>query len=192
MKKAMNLDKILDTATALINEHGLNYLTMQHLAKSLNVRSQSLYYYVANRSELLSLVAAKRLESLRQKLLQDIVGLSGKKAIIRFADDVRNFLLQDKAIGSTLYSLNELKLESAINEEVEKILALNRKIDIDRGKNLSVHALMGAVVGYIFFDQSKMFADEDQETADRNYHEMILRLVGEGKKSSGKEGVSIA
>lgn len=187
MRKTMNLDKILDTATDLINEHGLNFLTMKHLAQALHVRSQSLYYYVSNRSELLSLVAAKRLENLRLKLLQDIVGLSGKSAIIKFADDVRDFLLEDKAIGSILYSLNELKLESAINDEVEKILALNRKIDVDRDKNLSVHALMGAVVGYVFFDQSKMFTDEDKETADRNYHEMILRLVGDNEEKSGKK-----
>jgi AcrR family transcriptional regulator len=175
-RKTLTLDKVLDEATELINEKGLSYLTMPNLATALHVRSQSLYYYVSNRRELLSLVAAKRIRFLRLKLMHSILGLSGKEALFKFADVTRDFLLQDKAMSSIIYSLNEMKLELAINDEIQKIINMGRQLD-EHKHNVSVHVLLGAVLGYVFFDRSDMFTDESQEEANRNYHDMILRLV---------------
>ena len=45
-KRNLDLDKIIDQATELICENGLDKMTMPALAKSLDVRSQSLYHYV--------------------------------------------------------------------------------------------------------------------------------------------------
>lgn len=175
-RKTLTLDKVLDEASKLIDEKGLSYLTMPHLATALNVRSQSLYYYVSNRRELLSLVAAKRIRFLRDKLMHSILGLSGKEALLKFADVTRDFLLQDKAMSSIIYSLNEMKPELAINDEIQKIIDLGRQIDAPK-HNVPVHVLLGAVLGYVFFDRSEMFTDESPAEANRNYHDMILRLV---------------
>ncbi|MCI1467051.1 MAG: TetR/AcrR family transcriptional regulator [Lactobacillus sp.] len=175
-RKTLTLDKVLDAASELIDEKGLTYLTMPHLATALHVRSQSLYYYVSNRRELLSLVAAKRLHSLREKLMHSILGLTGKAALLKFADVTRDFLLQDKAMSSIVYSLNEMKPEIAINDEIQKIIEMGRQLDGHK-HNVSVHVLLGAVLGYVFFDRSDMFTDESKEEANQNYHDMILRLV---------------
>lgn len=176
-KKTLTLDKVLDGATTLIDQKGLTYLTMPHLAQALHVRSQSLYYYVSNRRQLLSLVAAKRLRFLENRLMEGVLGLSGQAALLKFADIIRNFLLSDTAMSSILYSLNELKPELAINREIKKIIVLGRRLASSDQHNLSVHALLGAVIGYVFFDRSEMFADESKTEANANYHEMILRLV---------------
>ncbi len=176
-KRTLDLNKVLDQATQMIDEDGLAAVTMPKLAKALGIRSQSLYHYVSNRHELLSLVAARRLEFLRQKLMQEVIGLSGKEAVYRFADIIRDFLLSDRAIASTFFTLNEYTIDAAIAQKVMEILDLGKKIDVNKDHVISIHALLGAVLGYVFFDRSKMFKDEDAQQASENYHEMLLRLV---------------
>lgn len=66
-------------------------MTMPALAKSLDVRSQSLYHYVSGRKQLLSLIGARQVKILRHKLMDDLIGISGKEALLKFADTVREF-----------------------------------------------------------------------------------------------------
>lgn len=90
-KRNLDLDKILDRATELIGEQGLAAITMPVLARALNVRSQSLYHYVSGRKQLLSLVGARQIRVLRKQLMNNLIGLSGRDALLKFADIVRNF-----------------------------------------------------------------------------------------------------
>lgn len=176
-KRSLGLDKIIAQATEMVRTQGLNQTTLPNLAKTLNVRSQSLYHYLDNRSQLLSLVAASRINILHDKLVEELMGLSGNKAIFRFADVTRNFILHDEALIQILYHLNDYKNNSAINQAIKRIIALGDKLNLRKASFVSTHALIGAVLGYVFFDRSVSFAQEDEEEANRNYHEMILRLV---------------
>ncbi|PEG97847.1 TetR/AcrR family transcriptional regulator, partial [Lactobacillus sp. UMNPBX8] len=87
-KRNLDLDKIIDQATKLISEKGLSATTLPALAKALNVRSQSLYHYVSGRKQLLSLVGAREIKILRHQLMDDLIGLSGRDALLKFADTV--------------------------------------------------------------------------------------------------------
>ena len=46
-----------------------------------------------------------------------------------------------------------------------------------KDESISFHALVGAVLGYVFLDKSAAFANESPEVSNENYHQMILRLV---------------
>lgn len=176
-KRNLDLNKILDQATKLINEKGLNATTLPALAKSLNVRSQSLYHYVSGRSQLLSLVGAREIRLLRHQLMNDLIGLSGKEALLKFADVVRAFLLSNNALSSILYHLNEYPKDSAISQEILDLIKLGERLNFRKESAISFHALIGAVLGYVFLDNSSSFAGETKAESNRNYHEMILRLV---------------
>lgn len=176
-KRSLDLNKIIEQAAAMIKEKGLSYISLPNLAKRLNVRSQSLYHYVANRRQLLSLVAASRIKKLHDKLVEQLMGLSGNDALICFADITRNFILQDAALVQILYHLNEYQNDDAINQAIMSIIELGEKFNLHKDSLVSLHALIGAVLGYVFFDNSSSFARESKEEANRNYHEMILRLV---------------
>lgn len=176
-RRALDRTKVIEKATEIINEKGLSDLTMPNLAKALGIRSQSLYHYVANRDEILSLVCASRLEVLQNHLTQKIIGLSGTKALFAFADETRDFLLHDRAMASIFYNLDEYAHDSAIHQEVMKIVALGEKLDVNEKNVVSLHGLLGAVLGYVFLDRSNMFRDENSQKSDDNYHEMLLRLV---------------
>lgn len=176
-KRNLDLDKIIDQATKLICEKGLSETTLPALAKALNVRSQSLYHYVSGREQLLSLVGARRIKIMRQKLMDSLIGLSGRDALLKFADIVRDFLLNDPASSSILYHLNEYPKDAAISQEILNLIKLGERLNLRREGVISFHALIGAVLGYVFLDNSSSFLDESKDESNRNYHEMILRLV---------------
>lgn len=102
-RRSLDLNKIIDQATKLICEKGLSETTLPAIAKSLNVRSQSLYHYVSGRKQLLSLVGARQIKILRHQLMDSLISMSGREALLRFADMVRDFLLEDPALSSILY-----------------------------------------------------------------------------------------
>lgn len=49
----LSRDRILRTALGLADEHGLEWLSMRKLGQALGVEAMALYYYVANKSELI-------------------------------------------------------------------------------------------------------------------------------------------
>ena len=131
-KRTLDLDKVLAKATELLETRGLNETTMPNLAKALGVRSQSLYHYVNNRSQLLSLVAVSRVRVLYEDLIKQLVGLSGREALFKFADIVRDHLLKDKALSILFYQLNEFSNDSDLIQEVKKVLELGDKLPADK------------------------------------------------------------
>lgn len=175
-KRNLDLDKVIAKATELIETRGLNETTMPNLAKALGVRSQSLYYYVKNRSQLLSLVAVSRIDKLYRELVDKVIGLSGKDALLKFADVVRDYLHKDKALETLLFHLNEFDEDSGVIQGVLKIIKFGEKLNLDDDYVVSQHALVGSVLGYVLLDHMTQ-NEETHDEADRNYHEMILRLV---------------
>lgn len=176
-KRNLDLDKIIDQATKLISENGLSETTLPALAKALDVRSQSLYHYVSGRKQLLSLVGAREIKILRNKLMDDLIGLSGRDALFKFADIVRDFLLNDQALSSILYHLDEYPKDSAISQEILGLIKLGERLNFKKESAISAHVLIGAVLGYVFLDKASSFIDETKEESNNYYHDMILRLV---------------
>lgn len=176
--RTLDLDKVIKMATEIINEEGLRALTMPRLAKFLDVRSQSLYHYVANRRELLSIICARRLALLKEELIHKLIGLSGQEALFTFADVIRNFLLNDYAVSSIFYNVEEIGQDMRIRKEISEIVKLGEKLEVDQKNIVSLQGLLAAVIGYVFLDRSKLFSDEDERTSNNNYHQLLLRLVG--------------
>ena len=78
-RRTLDREKVLATAEKLADEQGLEALTMPNLAKALDIRSQSLYNYVANREEMVSLTGARLMQQMYQQVVDGIIGLSGSK-----------------------------------------------------------------------------------------------------------------
>lgn len=177
-KRNLDLPKVINKATEIINEKGLNELSMPKLARALGVRSQSLYHYVSNLDELLSLVGAERLKVLRAQLTEKLIGYSGNDALYLFADETRDFLLNDRTVSSIFYNLQAYIHNQLITDEVNKIIELGEKIvNIDKKNTVSLHSLLAAVLGYVFLDRADLFKNEDKKSADDNYHDLLSRLV---------------
>ncbi|QNQ82898.1 TetR/AcrR family transcriptional regulator [Lactobacillus sp. PV012] len=186
MKKhrTLDLDKVIQKSTEIINKEGLRALTMPRLAKFLNIRSQSLYHYVANRRELLSIICARRLAILKEELIHKLIGLSGSEAVFTFADVIRNFLLNDYAVSSIFYNVEEIGQDTRVHKEISEIVELGEKLEVDQKNIVSLQSLLAAVIGYVFLDRAQLFSDEDERTVNNNYHQLLLQLVGPKVKTN--------
>lgn len=177
-RRTLDREKVLATATQLADSQGVEELTMPHLAKVLNIRSQSLYNYVANRSELISLTGARLMQEMYERVINGILGLSGTKAYLKFADIVRNFMLEHNSLPAILYRAHSFDPTSAMSLEIKKMIELiDQVVNTDGRENIPSHVLIGAVLGYIFMDSTQLYQDEDPNKADENYHKMLLRLI---------------
>jgi TetR/AcrR family tetracycline transcriptional repressor len=56
-KRNLSIQKIIETSISLINEKGLEALTMRKLATKLNVQASAVYWHVKNKEELLQLLS---------------------------------------------------------------------------------------------------------------------------------------
>ena len=119
---------------------------------------------------MLSLVGARQIKILRHELMNDLIGMSGRDALLKFADVVRDFLLSDPALSSILYHLNEYPKDAAINQEILDLIKMGERLNFKKESVISFHALIGAVLGYVFLDKSKSFGDETEDESNRNYN----------------------
>jgi AcrR family transcriptional regulator len=52
-REPLSTERVLETAVALADRHGLDWLSMRKLAEELGVAAMTLYYYVPNKTELI-------------------------------------------------------------------------------------------------------------------------------------------
>jgi TetR/AcrR family tetracycline transcriptional repressor len=90
---------IIDAALNLLNQAGLNRLSMRKLADALGVQAASLYWHIRNKSELLQLMADKICEDMHWPEATDMPWrervrggmVSYRKALLRYRDSAEIF-----------------------------------------------------------------------------------------------------
>lgn len=174
----LNRQRVVAAAEDYVDAHGIKALTLPHLAKELGVRSQSLYNYVANREDLLSLVGAHMITEMRQAATDHIIGLSGRKALFTLADFIRDYMRQRPVMREIIMRLHEYPDQSPMEQAVKQFVDLVERIRVQSGSPdfPSVHIYLGAVLGYIFFDSADLFAGDSDHKSQADYHDMLNRL----------------
>jgi AcrR family transcriptional regulator len=84
-------DEIVTAACLLIEEHGVEALSMQHVAEAVDVRAPSLYKRFKDRGALLRAVAGALIEDLRVELKAAIVEGHPRRSLRRMAKVYRAF-----------------------------------------------------------------------------------------------------
>jgi AcrR family transcriptional regulator len=120
-QRGLSRDRLVDAALELINEEGLDALSMRALADRLEVKAASLYWHVRDRRELLELLAESIVESIapvrarggwRQSVLAAGAALRRRVADQKDADRVL-LEVRDALHRSRLYASIKVQLESA-------------------------------------------------------------------------------
>jgi TetR/AcrR family tetracycline transcriptional repressor len=92
-------DAIVDAALAIVRRDGVGALSMRALSRELGVSAMAAYYYVANKQELLDLVAARALA----KILTTDLGDEPWPARLRtLIDRIDATLRQHRGVGEVL------------------------------------------------------------------------------------------
>ncbi|MEI9988674.1 MAG: WHG domain-containing protein [Rhizomicrobium sp.] len=83
--------RLVKEATALVNRHGLDGLSMSDLAQAMNVRTPSLYSHVAGLDEVKRLLALHGLAELNAAAMRVTIGKSGPDAVRALLNGYRDF-----------------------------------------------------------------------------------------------------
>ncbi|MCC7450578.1 MAG: TetR/AcrR family transcriptional regulator C-terminal domain-containing protein [Anaerolineae bacterium] len=92
MKVALNTDQIVQAALQLLDQMGLDGLTMRRLADNLGVKAASLYWHVKDKDELIVLLA----NALCGSLNAPDPARSWREQLAQFADEYRRRLLSHR------------------------------------------------------------------------------------------------
>jgi AcrR family transcriptional regulator len=84
LRKGLDKEKVLQTAIRLVDQLGMEKVTLALLAKELGVRSPSLYNHFRGLQEIRREIALYSLREMEEMLLRSLVGKSGEEAIREF------------------------------------------------------------------------------------------------------------
>ncbi|KRL98866.1 TetR/AcrR family transcriptional regulator [Liquorilactobacillus satsumensis] len=91
MKKGIDQDAIIKAALTLLDKEGLKAVTLKNVSVLLGIKPPSLYNHVESLNELLELTAKNCLAKLSQNLLESVVGLQSKEALLALSNEYRKF-----------------------------------------------------------------------------------------------------
>lgn len=99
--------KIIEAATEIGNQEGLHALSMPKIARSLGIRSQSLYNHVGNLDEILTGISLHLTEEAHDTILNGLIGQSGPAAVLSFCQLTRKFWLAHLRLAPLLFTRPE-------------------------------------------------------------------------------------
>ncbi|WP_334352854.1 TetR/AcrR family transcriptional regulator [Companilactobacillus sp. HBUAS56257] len=108
--RTLSKEKIIAAAIELINEQ--NNLTFTNLGKKLGTKSQSIYNYYPDVLAVKIAVAISFYHDLKYKLQTDLLGLSGKEAVIKFCETSVSFQLSKYLVTQEVFSIPSGKINS--------------------------------------------------------------------------------
>ena len=107
-RRTLSHEKVIDRANLMIAEEGVDHLTIRALAAALEVRPQSLYNYVESLNDLLDQVGLQFVKEIEDRLMRRLVGVSGKEALMVFAQEFRQSCNQQQHLAPLLMNPNDL------------------------------------------------------------------------------------
>ena len=150
--------RLLKGATVLVNQRGLDELSMSDLAQALNVRTPTLYSHVAGLDDLKRLLALHGLAELDRAMSRATIGISGSDAIRAILNAYREFVEKNPGLYAATVPTpprSDREWSAAVDRLMDTLLASLRYYDL-RGPE-KVHALRGLrslVHGFVSLESS--------------------------------------
>ncbi|MEV0270018.1 WHG domain-containing protein [Hamadaea sp. NPDC050747] len=90
-------DRVVDTAIALVDERGLDGLTLAAVAERCGVAAPSLYKHVSNLADLRTLVGVRLLREMSDQFATALIGRSGADAVATLMRVYRSYVVAHPA-----------------------------------------------------------------------------------------------
>ncbi|KRN28044.1 TetR/AcrR family transcriptional regulator [Liquorilactobacillus mali] len=91
MKRKITTNEIINAAIFILDQQGLEKVTLKNIATELNIKSPSLYNHIKSLDDILLQTARRSLENLYNNLVKSIIGLEKEKALLALSDTYRAF-----------------------------------------------------------------------------------------------------
>ncbi|QTI71010.1 TetR family transcriptional regulator [Gordonia polyisoprenivorans] len=128
-------DAIVDAALAIVRRDGVGALSMRALSRELGVSAMAAYYYVANKQELLDLVAAQALAKI---LTTDLGNETWPVRLRTLIDRIDATLRQHRGVGEVLLD----RMHSTQRDVMRTIMELLSEAGFDDTDVVRAYALI--------------------------------------------------
>jgi TetR/AcrR family tetracycline transcriptional repressor len=174
---ALDRERIVAEAVALLDEGGLEGLTLRRLAERLGVRAPTLYWHVRNKAALVTAVAEEMLAAEFSEPCLPNAGEPWQDWLIRLAERLRHALLAHPD-GARVLSAAQLSLRMADLTE----LAVRTLVELGlplREARLTVLAVERLTIGHVLEEQAPRpdAADFDLEAYTARYPTLVAGIT---------------
>lgn len=192
-KRNLNPARILQAARQVVNDGGSEALTFSNVAAVLAVRSQALYGYYANSSQLKFALIMDYLDTLTRDLNQALVGVSGEQALLIYGRQLRQALLAEPNLTKLAFGgINYQREQETAQHLHELVLVLDRLIAPYYPDHTTVIAqaryFRAIVFGYVqneLWGLFRLATPSADETFNSALHQVITSITAKGVKQHG-------
>lgn len=175
-RRDINMTAITESAINIGNQDGLDSLTMPKIARSLGIKSQSLYNHVNNLGEIRIAMSISLFKSLKQELLEGMLGLSGRDAINMYFKVFHQFCMDHLHLNRLLFlpaQDQSTELTAAFQDVIQILIRLLKDILPDETTiDLYTKTLMSVFVGFTMNETNNAFKTNPNHQ-DTNLSEMV-------------------
>lgn len=193
MKEKVNKQRIIETSVSIIDEYGLNSLTIKSIAEALGVKSPAIYKHftkgVLEIKQELTFYAWKILD---EKILRNIVGKSMDDAIIEMCKSYREFGYEHPGLFSATHWYNSFSSVTEYNASIGIVQTLYKILDgyklSDTDKLHILRILRAFIQGYVDIEIHNGFGDK---TSTEESFIFALKLLLNGINLLKEEYVNV-
>ncbi|GAB1818249.1 TetR/AcrR family transcriptional regulator C-terminal domain-containing protein [Herbidospora sp. RD11066] len=149
---ALDKQRIITEAVALLDAEGLDGVTTRKLAARLGVRSPTLYWHIPNKAALVNAIAEAILEQQFPEMTPPSPDEPWQEWLIGLAERLRRALLAHPD-GARIISASQLSLKMAGISELAMSTLVTRGIPLRRAR-LIVLTVLRFTVGYVLEEQT--------------------------------------
>ena len=178
-RAGLNRDRVVDEASAMVDELGLAQLTLAGLAERLSVRQPSLYKHINSIADLrrdISVLAVNRLGTV---LARAAVGRSGPDAIRAMSHAYRNWALEHPAwyeASQVMPAQDDPDHSRVMLDVIDTIANVLTAYELEGDDAIdAIRAFRSALHGFVTFESQGSFAMAAD--VDRSFERMIQGFI---------------
>jgi len=171
-------DAVIAAAAELVDERGLDALTLAALAARLGIRSQSLYAHVDGLDGLVRDLALSSVRLLGEELRSSVIGRSGRAALEAIADAYRRFAATHPGMyASTIRDPgDDAELRAANLRAAEALTRVLQSFGLDGSAEIHAHrAVWAGIHGFLTLEHAGVM--QRPASIRESYRLMIARFA---------------
>jgi AcrR family transcriptional regulator len=170
---------VVEAALALVDEHGIDALTLAAVAQRTGVATPSLYKHVAGLGELRTLLGARVLDDMTEHFTRAVLGRSGDDALIALMHAYRAYVKAHPAryAAAPLDPLHDPALAAAGAKQLDVVFGALRAYELSPSDAIHVTRCLRAVAhGFASLEAGGGFGLP--EDLDQTYEQLIAAVLG--------------
>lgn len=188
-RRGLNRDSVVEASIRLIEEKGYAAFSMGELAKSLNVRTASLYNHVESLDALFTEVGLAAVSQMVASETRAIEGKEKDEALFAIAAAYRAFAKEHNQLYRVIMSLQKSKnevLERAAGQITEPILQVLSGYGLSRAEQMHWQRILRSMMhGFAAHEEAGVFShcplDKDES------YRMAIQCIADGLHNAGEK-----